>query len=132
MGIKATLNWGLSPKFKESFPSVKPVNRPKVENIKIKNLNWIRGFIEAEGCFSVKKTKNNHSFSIGQKNDKYILESIKEHFNISNQIRQINNNFWFVEVYKKSVLTNIINHLNNYPLLGEKQLSFKKFKDLFK
>ena len=92
---------------------------------------WLSGFIEAEGCFSIRITKNNHSFSIGQKKDKYILENIKTHFNITNQIRQINNDFWFLEVYKKSVLTDIINHLNNYPLLGEKKLSFKKFKNLF-
>ena len=92
---------------------------------------WLSGFIEAEGSFSIRTTKNNHSFSIGQKKDKYILENIKTHFNITNQIRLINNDFWFLEVYKKSVLTDIINHLNNYPLLGEKKLSFKKFKNLF-
>ena len=53
VGIKATLNWGLSGKFKEQFPTVEPLNRPKVEFTNIKNLNWIRGFIEAEGSFQV-------------------------------------------------------------------------------
>nr|YP_009690283.1 LAGLIDADG homing endonuclease [Fomitiporia mediterranea]QEG57063.1 LAGLIDADG homing endonuclease [Fomitiporia mediterranea] len=28
---------------------------------------WLSGFIEAKGCFSIRKVHNNHSFSIGQK-----------------------------------------------------------------
>ena len=92
---------------------------------------WLSGFIEAEGCFSIRKVHNNHSFSIGQKNDKYILDSIKEHFNITNKIINKNNDFWSLEVYKKSVLIDIINHCTKFPLLGEKTLSFDKFKDLF-
>jgi hypothetical protein len=32
--------------------------------------SWLSGFIEAEGCFSVRKNGNN-SFSIAQKNDLY-------------------------------------------------------------
>jgi hypothetical protein len=43
VGIKATLNGGLSDKFKESFPLAKPVVRPSVINnslnVKMKNLN---------------------------------------------------------------------------------------------
>ena len=89
------------------------------------------GFTDAEGCFSIRKVHNNHSFSIGQKNDKYILDSIKEHFNITNKIINKNNDFWYLEVYKKSVLIDIINHCTKFPLLGEKTLSFDKFKDLF-
>ena len=92
---------------------------------------WLSGFIEAEGCFSIRKVHNNHSFSIGQKNDKYILDSIKEHFNITNKIINKNNGFWSLEVYKKSILIDIINHCTKFPLLGEKTLSFDKFKDLF-
>lgn len=93
---------------------------------------WLSGFIEAEGCFSVRTNQNNHSFSIGLNKDKYILDYIKNYFNISNQVRIINNKFWFIEVYRKSVLLNIINHCIKYPLLGEKILSFNKFKVLFK
>jgi hypothetical protein len=106
-------------------------------NNKILNINpsyfneWLSGFIEAEGCFSIRNNSNNHSFSIGQNDDKYILDHIKKHFNISNQIRKINNRFWVVEVYRKSILLNIINHCIEYPLLGQKILSFSKFKDLF-
>jgi hypothetical protein len=36
---------------------------------------------------------NNHSFSIGQKKDKYILDAIKNHFDIKNEVRKINNKF---------------------------------------
>ena len=93
---------------------------------------WLSGFIEAEGCFSIRNTSKNHSFSIGQNNDKYILELIKTHFFIKNNIRLINNKFWFIEVYNKSILINIINHCLKFPLLGEKTISFYKFRDLFK
>ena len=92
---------------------------------------WLSGFIEAEGCFCIRTTHNNHSFSIGQKNDKYLLDQIKDHFNIKNQIKNVGDNFWFIEVYRKSVIRDIIIHCTRYPLLGEKILSFNKFKDFF-
>ncbi len=69
---------------------------------------WLSGFIEAEGCFSVRKS-NNHSFSIGQ-----------------NPSRS-GGKFYFLEVYKKEALLKIITHCTNYPLLGEKLESLKKF-----
>ncbi len=108
---------------------------PHVEIFNIDNSyfnEWLSGFIEAEGCFSIRKTSNNHSFSIGQNKDKIILDKIKNHFNITNQVRIIDDKFWFIEVYKKSALIKIINHCIEYPLLGEKRLSFNKFRDLFK
>jgi hypothetical protein len=57
---------------------------------------------------------------------------IKTHFDIKNEVRKIKDNFWFIEIYRKSVLIKIINHCIEYPLLGEKKLSFIKFKNLFK
>lgn len=88
---------------------------------------WLSGFIEAEGCFSIRKS-NNHSFSIGQNDDIYLIDAIKKYFEISNIIRNPYGNFYFLEVYKKEVLLNIINHCSNYPLLGEKLESLNKFK----
>jgi hypothetical protein len=106
-------------------------------NIEILNIDdsyfneWLSGFIEAEGCFSIRTTSNNHSFSIGQNDDIQILNKIKNHFNITSQVRKVNERFWYIEVYKKSALINIIHHCIKYPLLGEKLLSFMKFRDLF-
>jgi hypothetical protein len=89
---------------------------------------WISGFIEAEGCFSFRK-KNNHSFSIAQKNEMELIESIKIYFEIQSNIRKTKeNNIWSIETYRKSTLLNIINHCQEFPLLGEKLLSFDKFK----
>lgn len=87
---------------------------------------WLSGFVEAEGCFSL-RAKNNHSFSIGQKYDYYIIEAIKTYFNCSNKIRMPSKNFYFLEIYKKKILEDIYKNFNKYPLLGEKAKSFNKF-----
>lgn len=86
---------------------------------------WLSGFIEAEGCFSIRKT-NNHSFSIGQNDDVYLIEAIKEYFESINKIRNPYGKFYLLEIYKKEILLNIITHCINYPLLGEKLESLKK------
>lgn len=86
---------------------------------------WLSGFIEAEGCFSIREN-NNHSFSIAQNDDVYLIESIKRFFGIYNKVRNPYNKFYVLEVYKKEVLLNIIKHCSNYPLLGEKLISLEK------
>ena len=92
--------------------------------------NWLSGFIEAEGCFSIRKS-NNHSFSIGQNDDLYLIEAIKEYFEVTNKVRNPYGKFYFLEIYKKEVLLKIITHCTNYPLLGEKLESLKKFSQKF-
>lgn len=88
---------------------------------------WLSGFIEAEGCFSIRKTAA-HSFSIGQNDDVYLIEAIKQYFEASNKVRNPYANFYFIEIYKKEVLAKIVAHCTNYPLLGEKLESLKNFK----
>jgi len=88
---------------------------------------WFSGFVEAEGCFSIRKN-NNNSFSIGQNNDIYLMNAIKQYLGATNTVRNPCRNFYFLEIYKKETIKTIINHFDNYPLLGEKAVSFHKFK----
>ena len=88
---------------------------------------WLSGFIEAEGCFSI-RINNNNSFSIGQNDDLYLIKAIKQFLGATNIVRNPNRNFYVIEIYKKEILKKIIDHFDNYPLLGEKAESFLKFK----
>jgi len=92
---------------------------------------WLSGFIESEGCFSIRKS-NNDSFSIGQNDDIYLLNAIKQFFGATNEIRNPSHKFYSIEIYRKETLKLILNHFNNYPLLGEKAESLKIFSAKFK
>jgi cytochrome c oxidase subunit 1 len=125
---KNNIDWYLKERNNKYF-----INNNEVININYNYFNeWLSGFIEAEGCFTIRNNSNNHSFSIEQYNEKYLLEAIKTHFDIKSEVRKIKNNFWFIEVYNKLTLKKIIHHCVQYPLFGEKLLSFIKFKEKFK
>jgi len=55
------------------------------------------------------------------------MNAIKQSLGTTNTVRNPHRNFYFLEIYKKETLKKIINHFNNYPLLGEKAESFQKF-----
>ena len=87
---------------------------------------WCSGFIEAEGCFSLREG-GSPSFSIGQKSDKFLIEEIRHYFVGQNQVSTIGEHFFFWQVYRRDVLNNIKNHCQQYPLLGEKSNSATRF-----
>ena len=136
VGIKATLNWGLSDKFKESFPLAKPVVRPSVIynplNVKIKNLNWIRGFIEAEGSFQVLIQNNRNvslRFSITQHiKDEELLKDIATYLNYGRYYKSPTRDEgqYLVTVFS-DINDKLIPFLNEYPLLGVKKEDYLDF-----
>ena len=105
---------------------------------------WLSGFIEAVGCF---RTLNNKAASFyispavpgqGQKNyDYYILNAIKTFYNSHHKIGIQKDPRYLAVHYRISIsglpcLTLVKEHLTQYPLLGNKKLSFDKWSDLIK
>ncbi len=87
---------------------------------------WLSGFVEAEGCFCL-RTKGSPSFSIGQNDDEFLLSAINHKFGGVNKIINKYKVFYILEVYRKSVLINIVSHFVKYPLLGHKKVSYNKW-----
>jgi len=104
---------------------------------------WLAGFIEAEGSFSV-RVKGNYYFSIGQNHDYYLIEAIRnyfglEHLTITNK-KGKKNNFPFYEfsVGSATGTGKVIDHCSNllqgykYYQLAVFLLKSKIFKDRLK
>ena len=144
VGIKSVLNWGLSEKFKETFPNTIPVVRPKVDTSEIKDVYWLIGFVEGEGSFTViiqesksKKTTDNIGlrFVITQHSkDSVLIDNISNYLGCGKCYFSRNEVNLIVSTF--SDLNNkIISLFNKYPLLGTKKedyLDFCKVAELIK
>jgi len=90
---------------------------------------WFSGFVEAEGCFTLReKSKGFPSFSIAQLDDDYLLLAIHRFVGAQNKVRYLpKTNLYLLEIYRQSVFVFLKNHFTHYPLLGEKKLIYLSF-----
>lgn len=130
VAIKASLNKGMTEDLKLDFPNVIPASRPEVANLEIKNPNWVRGFIEAEGNFHIgifeqdNNTKVQLKFNLAQHNrDEDLIHNFVKYFKggLITKTRDITV-FDLSKIEDLNAL--IIPFFEKYPLLGSKSLDF--------
>lgn len=102
--------------------------------------NWITGFVDAEGCFHVgleKSRSHNTGWSIRpcfiiklHIRDENLLLQIKSFFGDIGNIHTFNKSVLYRVQDYKSIISAIIPHFNNYPLITEKQNDFLIFKNI--
>lgn len=136
VSLKASLNLGLSEQLKESFPNVIPVIRPLVKFTGVKDLNWLRGFVEAEGCFLavVQEYKDKPAsvslrfFLTQHYRDRVLLESLVNYLGYGrfSPVTGRNEVYFFTSTFK-DIFEKVIPLFYKYPLLGSKQQDFLDF-----
>lgn len=137
VGIKAALNWGLSDKLKQSFPNIISAERPVVKSSEIKDIRWLVGFVEGEGCFLIviQKSKNkkktydvNLRFTITQHNrDLELLQNLLNYLGCGKYYSS-RNEVMFITSSFSDIKSKIIPIFDKYPLLGTKKEDFKDFR----
>lgn len=88
---------------------------------KILDLDWLAGFIEAEGSFYILKN-GQHGFAIGQAYDQHIIVGIHSLFNIQSGLKN-SNNYIILDTKNTETLYSIANAINKR-LLGIKSFEF--------
>jgi hypothetical protein len=89
---------------------------------------WLSGFVEAEGYFCIRKN-GNQSFSVSQKNGDLLLNSIKVFLKLPNKVFQKKCGTSVLETYNSRCCFRVIEFFEDYPLKGEKYISFTRFKN---
>ena len=140
---RASLNWGLSKTLKESFPSIIPVKRVKIENNILSNLsslpllsgggNWVAGFSSGEANFfiTMSGTKVWLRFSIAQDSrDILLLKSLVKFFNCG-YIAQYKNRkvCEFIVTKINDIIIYLIPFFDQYKIEGSKYNDYVKFKE---
>lgn len=139
MGIKASMNLGLSDQLKIAFPNVPYIDRPLVQNKKIQDpgaSSWLAGFTSGEGCFMV-RVINSSSYSLRvqvqlvfkltqHSRDEQLIRSLVDYLGCGNIY--VNGTVVDFKITKFSDLTNkIISFFQKYSIIGVKVLYFADF-----
>ncbi len=132
---RASLNWGLSKNLKESFPSIVPVKKVKIEDNKLSNLSsdWVAGFSAGESNFfiTISGTKVWLRFSIAQDSrDILLLKNFIPFFNCG-YIAQYKNRkvCEFITTKINDIIMYIIPFFDQYKIEGSKYNDYIKFKE---
>lgn len=136
IALRASLNLGLPEQLKTAFTGIIPVTRPLVKRKKVKNANWLGGFVSAEGCFIVGLRKSS-SYSAGYQvyltfiitqhiRDEQLMKSLTEYLGCGNLNKK--REVFEYQVSKFSDLTEkIIPFFSLHSILGQKSKDFEDF-----
>jgi hypothetical protein len=91
---------------------------------------WLAGYLEAVGLFILRdKSSKEVSFAVKEKNNYFLISSIRSYFGFPNKIRELKDDYFELEINNKYYLTRIINQGVEFPFLGHKKVLFKKFEE---
>jgi cytochrome c oxidase subunit 1 len=92
---------------------------------------WLSGFIEAAGCFSARIRSRARSFSIGQKYDAHLLETIRFYFKTAARVNCRRSGtilkLFYLETFAQNDVNRVVAHCTAYPLLGQKAVQLETF-----
>ena len=140
VALKAVINNGINNDLSIAFPNIDTVLRPQVQVPQIINPNWLSGFVEAEGCFSVVIFKNKTSkwgeaiklsFILTQSiRDESLIKSLIEYLGCGNTSLDSRGTIDFKVTKFSSIKDIIIPFFAKYPLKGNKNLDLLDFSEI--
>lgn len=140
VALKAVINNGINNDLSIAFPKIDTVLRPEVQLAQIMNPNWLSGFVEAEGCFSVVIFKNKTSklgeavklsFILTQSiRDESLMKSLIEYLGCGNTNLDSTGTINFKVTNFSSIKNIIIPFFAKYHLKGNKNLDLSDFSEI--
>ena len=153
IGIKASLNLGLTYYLKKAFPNWELVQlkRPEYAFTYIPDPNWIAGFSSGDASFNIKISGSTTTklgsrvqlrFAIGLNiREKELIKYLATYFKFGNSsILKSSDNLRYIYLRKTSLSLQVVNHsdimniiipfFDKYPIQGKKSLDYSDFKQI--
>jgi hypothetical protein len=138
VGIKFSINKGLTSTLLEAFPDMCAVDRPKREVTSSIDPDWLAGFIDGEGCFNVHITNSTTHKTGTQVKLRFILTQHTRDLDLMQKLVQVLECGILTKYGRKPAVdltvmkfgdinTKIIPFLNKYPLQSSKRHEFADF-----
>lgn len=138
VNLRASMGIGLSEELITQFPNTKPVERPVVEIQEIPSPQWVAGFTEGDGSFTV-RTRKSDSYKLGYSiflgyiitqdiRDSALMGSLVNYFNCGGYSISTDKDSCEYHVYKTNdIIDIIIPFFKANSLHGTKALDFADF-----